>query len=157
MFNLADLYTLTPRDLQVTPLQPLYHYETLSSASASFSLDYTAPNDRVLLMSYIGAMAEANPAQTTTFIVLRMFRPGSTSAIELARSSTLATGASGVKRIGVGTHDGTSEAVTGFNCNIVLLPETRIQVQANFSAGALANELRWAVHGVLIPRGNFAF
>lgn len=137
------LYQLSSRDQQVTWLDPYLRFVDQSTAAVDVSSTFTIEDGKALVLQ--SATVEATPggAQTTTWTKLLVRGPIST---DLNQSAYLA---------GSFTASGENAAkFLNWSGSLIVPPQWRITGRAVFSAGAIANNVRLSLLGVLIPIGN---
>lgn len=157
MFDLASLYALTPRDLQVTPLSVVRATDIVfGTATASPSVEYTVPADRVfVLQSYFGT---ANAVSGVTTINTSYVSAGFFDAQAPNYLSRIRTAGGVMHMHGQNSNTyGTTYHAAPQHQPIILLPDDSVYMTATFSAINASNFVELSVHGVLIPRGNFSF
>ena len=147
-----QLYRLTSRDLQITPLEILLFTRSNTSAAAvTITQDYTVPADRILVLHH--AVCRGLPAAggTLTRVDLWAIRNNETYTLETSRFAAVTSFAHGVGRTdNVAPNLIMQISWTG---ELYLPPQTVLQCSCTFLAAA-GNTASLTVAGILIPRGN---
>lgn len=142
MFFPEGLYTLTPRDQQVTWLEPVLSRQEASLAAVTIGLNYTVPVGKALILQNVFLHGDGGAAQTTDELEIALQLPGSGvgSYTYLEANFTI----------------GTDKAVLTWEGSVIVPERWQVAGAGVWSAGAAANFLLHCVVGVLIPIGNIA-
>lgn len=155
MFDLAQLFQLTARDIQLDPLAVIRRALSQTAAASPIQAIFTVPDDRVLWLQHY--LAYANPGATQTISGMQVYaqlRTGNNVVYDrLIRSGVNA----GI--LGSNVADSTN-AITSSSAqpkNILLMPSETVIWEATFSAAVNPNIHNVYWQGILLPRGNFSF
>lgn len=155
MFDLANLYAMTPRDVQLTPIGVLHFRDTIVQNAALLTLEYVCPDDRVARIEGVQAIARRDAAVTIDNLFSSVRTPEGQALVYLQFWEE-----GGATNAYIGQNDSTNNTYVSSAPAPVqtwLLPGQRIRVECNFSGAAANNTLVWSVWGFVIPRGNFAY
>jgi hypothetical protein len=155
------LFSLTARDTQSQRLITVHETVINQQANILVGATFTVPLGRVLVLHRVvlEAVPNAIVQVNALFATLAQEEP---SPFRFPFLNTLTNGTSGGGGIGIVALDSTHLAPTGmrvvtvYDGEMYLSQGHRIIATAGFNNGAVVNSLEMAVHGVLIPYGNFS-
>lgn len=156
MFNLADLYALSQRDLQLDPLALVRRLNSQTAANTLLEFTFTVPADRVFWLQHYTARARAGAAQSLTSLQLQFKDLAGNTLIFAEVLEDVANPLYAFLGQNIGAH-GNAYGAASQPSNYLLMPTERLVISAGFDAAAAANELRTNLQGILLPRGNFSF
>lgn len=136
------LYELTPRDLQVTPLELDFQEQVLNQAAATIQPSFVVPQGRVLILRSALAEALGGGGQTVSVIQIHFLRQNSTQAFKII-SDLIVAGAP-------------ASAELAWSGLVLIPPGASVVALCQYSAGVAVNTARLYTTGILIPRGNLA-
>lgn len=137
------LYQLSPRDQQVTWLDPVIRRVTTTQAALTVNaLDEVVPTGRAFLLTNATLFADPGAGQNIDDIGLNIavLNPGAGVAVRIATRS----GAAGADLL----------AILNWTGQILIPAGWQLQGSAHFNALGAANEIRFDLMGILIPIGN---
>ena len=141
MFAPEFLYKLSPRDEQVTWLDPLWQRTSQGTAAVSVSSPaIVVPDGRLFLLQHVFSFALGGGAQTTTYHELILQNPDLVTDMYLDINPN--TGVAG------------GSTLIRWDGSVWVPPRWRLFAKGTFSAGAVINTVTLTAHGVLIPIGN---
>lgn len=137
------LYEISQRDMQLSWLDPLFHRERITTATASISVEYTVPLGRVLLLSSAVASAVAGSLLTTTLVSIGFVKTSASSEFDLMvlPSDQLTTAAK-------------NRYSANWSGRVTVPQDWIIKSSAAFSGTTDVNSLTLSLIGMLIPIGN---
>lgn len=140
MFFPEYLYQLSPRDQQVTWLDPVVRRVTTTGTAISLSALFTVPNDRAMILQSVVGLATPTAGETTA--ETRLFVRSVDTAIEVR----LKGDASGGPAL-------TNEWID-WQGSILLPPSHVVGAGAVFSAAVASKTVQLELCGILIPVAN---
>lgn len=139
MFFPEGLFLLSERDAKVTWLDPLLDEQSAAVAAASVTIQLPrVPIDRVLVLQSASAQANAGAAQTVTQLAIHILPESAGATRRLAGVYPAAP----------------TNQVLDWSGSVIVPSGWFVQAVGVFNAGAAANTVRLAVHGMLLPNGN---
>lgn len=146
------LYSLTPRDEQVTGIEIVNHqFGTMSTAanvsSTPSSGNYTVPKGKVLIINSLTFFARAFATGQTIWAALR--------AIPIAGGSQVYYLAAGSPGNSLTT--GLDNYFPATNAAHIIIPENyTLSIEMQFTVAGASSVFNGALNGILIPRGTIA-
>jgi hypothetical protein len=134
-----SLFLLSDRDRQVTWLDPLITSPESSQSLATFEVNYTVPEGRVLLLQSAHAVAVGGGAQTCSEIGLAVRTTSLGTYTYLNSDFETAAG---------------PDREVSWRGSVIVPERWLIIADAVFSAAAVANFLKLSIFGMLVPIGN---
>lgn len=141
-----QLYDLTPRDEQVTPLEVFNFRQSVATATANIVVTIPIiPKCRILLITHIHAFLSPGSAQNIVNYFVDAKIDSRTDVLALYQAAVA----------GVGFAPNTADTIN-YPCYIFVKPGSIISLDASFNTGVAVNTAGLSISGILIPRGNIA-
>lgn len=141
MFFPESLYALSPRDEQVTWLDPRLATVTSAVASVSVSATDAVPDGRVLMLQSAVAQSAPGAAQFATRLTIQVVGPVNNVPAVLLKTDSVAKAA-----------NATSEL--SWEGSIIVPPGWTVRASCAYNAGAAVNTVVLNYCGILLPVAN---
>lgn len=134
-----SLYLLSPRDQEVTWLDPVAARGTLNQAATSVTISlFTVPQGRYLVLSQASAIAQPGAAQNVDQFQIDYLHLTDFYVIAIDNTAKAAN----------------IRASLNWNGQILIPPAATVRVVGSFNAAVAANTVGLWINGILIPAAN---
>jgi len=140
MFFPEFLYRLSARDEKVTWLDPRNERIVVILANAQVNADVSVPDSQVLILMAAQVTGLPGLAQNVASNLLQIIPPGQANSMELKRQSA-ALAANVISDL-------------DWQGEIIVPPDWTVRAAVAYNAGAVNNETRLSLFGILIPVAN---
>lgn len=147
-----QLYRLTARDLQLTPLELVWRSQLITQNAPTITITYTVPKDRVLIIHHGEAQGVADGATSVQRLQIAVTYQVSIRLADTLQAGGAIPGAIGYSRSNLAI----GAAGLLWDGEVYCPPESLVQGTASFGAAGAGNNLQFGISGIFIPRGNFS-
>jgi len=151
-----ELYTLNPRELQMTTLE-IVTFDSTATAGATQYIGFPNASDRVMQITHYSVLSTAGVLQTLLECELGLNHQDPISFYApfcIIEEFTSADGFTGERYSPIMT-TANQDSAWARSCNILVPPGDWITLRAIYNAGANPNTTRLSLFGCQIPKGNF--